>query len=141
MSYPNILSLLDAQLDRLRTARSILTSGTDGASETINAGELAGAVEGLDAGKARLSSFAPVLVEPVRIAPRQRRERRVVQRGKRQEEQSALQNAAPQTPVYVSADKVRSAHSQKREAETASAQKNEALSPELLARRWLQTLG
>ena len=135
MSYPRVIALLDQQLERLRTARSILTSSP----ETIQKAEQAADLSKSLAPSAELAAPDIAVPEPRRIAPKQRRERRVMPRKGKVAEESALGKAVPRTPVYVSAEKLRSARAEKDSAAAATAQKGEILTPEMLSRRWLNS--
>ena len=132
MSYPRVIALLDAQLERLRTARGILTSSPE---ETHKADEAVAQVQVEES--AGLAAQEKPVPEPRRVAPKQRRERRVVARRKKVPEESALGKAIPPAPVYVSAVALKSARAEKDGAAEALAQKGEALTPEMLSRRWL----
>ncbi len=136
MSYPRVIALLDAQLERLRAARSILSSNqeeirkADGAADAVasetNNAEPAGAAE-------------KAVPEARRIAPKQRRERRVMARRRKAPEESALGKAVPHAPVYVSADALKSARAEKDNTSNPLAQKADTLTPEMLSRKWLSS--
>ena len=135
MSYPLVIALLDAQLERLRTVRDLLTSDppqTRGRKKDL--------VDPLEVvAQLELKPLAaPVAPEPTRIAARQRRERRTAPRKNRAESGSALNGTVPLAPVYVSADKVRSAQAQKDEAREEQT-KREPLTAEMLSQKWFHS--
>ncbi len=139
MSYPKVLALLDAQLERLRAAREILSSGSESNQEAKDFTHLPEILTPSGKPNSEVGTNLPhAAVEPTRVAPRQRRERRVVVRRRKQEDPGALGSAVPNAPVYVSADKVQSGRTG-RGSTPAVPKQEEQLSPELLARRWFQS--
>lgn len=139
MSYPRVLALLDAQLQRLRTAREILTAGVGRNGDAEKLSQLPEMLAGLAAsGSSADAASSDAAVLPTRVAPRQRRERRAAGRRQKQTDPGALGSAVPHAPVYVSADKLRSARVEREAAQGPPAKAEDQLSPELLARRWLQ---
>ncbi len=138
MSYPKVLALLDAQLDRLRAAREILSSGTASNGDAEELTHLPEIAAGINTQENEADGTLPdAVVQPTRVKPKQRRERRVVVRRAKQDAAGALGSAVPKAPVYVSAEKAQSVRPKNGAAQAPK--QEEQLSPELLARRWLQT--
>ncbi len=135
MSYPEVIALIDAELERLHSARALLFSPDEARTPQKGKADLLEALEQKpDTSVAEI--VAQTMPEPRKIAPRQRRERRIA-RG-RSKEATALSNSVSSGPVYVSAAAVRSKDAVK---EGAAAPPQETLTPEMLTRRWLNASG
>ncbi len=136
MSYPQVIALLDAQLERLRAARTLLISDPPrarGRKKTLV--DPLDIVAELELKPAAVKAAALPPPEPRRIAARQKRERRVVPRTKRAQSISALNGTVPLAPVYVAADKVRSAQTQTLQEQT----RKEPLTAEMLSQKWFRS--
>ena len=136
MSYPKVIAILDAQLERLRAARAVLTAKPNGRRATDGVDDLVEVT--LESAGVSLPPAQPSPVEPRRIAARQKRERRSTPRKKHAgEETAALRGLVPAAPVYVSAAKVRSAQQEKEEQNAPPAEPE--LTAEILSHRWLRS--
>ncbi len=135
MSYPEVIALIDTELDRLHSVRALLFSPDEFHTSRKGKADLLQALE-QETDTPVAEVVARVIPEPRLIAPKQRRERRTApSRGR---EATALSRPTASGPVYVSAAAVRSKEASR---ETESIKPQESLTPEMLSRRWFHSAG
>ncbi|RRA47959.1 hypothetical protein [Acidipila sp. EB88] len=164
MSYPSIIAIIDARLERLETARALLLASpvlrpvpmtkparsarlakSDASSQSLVdleevqevLSQVAGTAEPLlSPPGAEQQELLPEVIQTTLHPMRKRREVRAVSKPQPLAP-SALSGPAPSTPVYVPAEKVRDAQVRIASRLAAAAAPNEAITAEMLSRRWL----
>ncbi len=144
MSYPNILKLIDADLDRLYQARQIITS-PHFSPEPVTPPEQQSADEvSLPAEQAAEIPLAPAERVPTILKPRRTRvagvrPRKTAQSDGALQQARALGGAVPALPVYVAATQLRQEQA-RRDAAPGFRPQDAPLTAEALAQRWLQSM-